>query len=120
MAPVIIRRWGITVMARADERTIRQIADILGRQPGVRRVLLFGSRADGSAREDSDVDLLVICEGHPRKLETILHLRSLLPRRRFGIDLFVMGEDEFEETKGIIGGLSYPANRTGMVLYEHR
>lgn len=105
-------------MERVDEKTLQQLADILGREPGVRRVLLFGSRAEGSAREDSDVDLLVICEGHPPKMETIHHLRSLLPRRRFGVDLFVMGEDEFEETKDVIGGLAYPAHKYGRVLYE--
>jgi len=107
------------MLERPDDKAIQQVADLLGQQPGVRRVLLFGSRAEGRAGEDSDVDLLVICQGHPHKMETTLHLRSLLPSRRFGIDLFVMGEDEFERTKHVIGGLAYPANKTGKVLYEH-
>ena len=30
-----------------------------------------------------------------------------------------MGEEEFEETKNVIGGLAYPANKYGTILYEN-
>jgi hypothetical protein len=30
-----------------------------------------------------------------------------------------MGEEEFEETKGVIGGLAYPANKYGIVIYAN-
>ncbi len=29
-----------------------------------------------------------------------------------------MSEEEFEETKDVIGGLAYPANKYGLVLHE--
>jgi hypothetical protein len=30
-----------------------------------------------------------------------------------------MGEQEFEETKNVIGGLAYPAHKYGVVLCEN-
>ena len=32
---------------------------------------------------------------------------------------WVMSEEEFEETKSVIGGLAYPAWKEGVVLYEN-
>ena len=32
---------------------------------------------------------------------------------------WVMSEEEFEETKGVIGGLAYPAWTEGIVIYEN-
>jgi predicted nucleotidyltransferase len=45
-------------MTALPEAVSRLVAEIR-RVPGVRRVLLFGSRARGDARERSDVDLAV-------------------------------------------------------------
>ena len=34
------------------------------------------------------------------------------------IDVFAMTPERFEETKVVIGGLAYPANKHGKVIYE--
>ena len=34
------------------------------------------------------------------------------------VEVWVMGEQEFEETKNAIGGLAYPAHKYGIVLNE--
>ena len=34
------------------------------------------------------------------------------------VDVWVMGELVFEETRNVIGGLAYPAHKYGVVLYE--
>jgi hypothetical protein len=34
------------------------------------------------------------------------------------VDVFAMTPERFEETKGVIGGLAYPANKFGKVIYE--
>jgi len=106
------------VMETVTEENLHSIAETLGAQPGVVRVILFGSRARGTASEGSDVDLLVVCEGRPDKAEMTNRLRQLLPRRRFGIDLLVMGEQQFREEKDIVGSIAFPANKYGRVLHE--
>ncbi len=52
----------------------------------------------------------------PRKMSVLIGdaLRGL----GFPIDVIVMTADRFEETKDLIGGIAYPANKLGRVIYE--
>jgi predicted nucleotidyltransferase len=43
-----------------SEKTVLQIAQVLARFPGVERALLFGSRAKGTYRTGSDIDLALV------------------------------------------------------------
>ena len=43
-----------------SESTVAQIGNVLARFPEVERALLFGSRAKGSHRQGSDIDLALI------------------------------------------------------------
>jgi hypothetical protein len=36
----------------------------------------------------------------------------------YPVDIWVTGEEEFKETRDVIGGLAYPAHKYGVVLYE--
>jgi len=68
----------------------------------------------GTARQDSDYDILVI-EGHPEfKRDEAIRLRRAL--EHLPVDVRVMGEEEFEETKDVIGGLAFPARKYGKDL----
>ncbi|MFQ5828278.1 MAG: nucleotidyltransferase domain-containing protein [Candidatus Methylomirabilia bacterium] len=86
----------------------------------VRRIILFGSRARGDARPDSDFDLLVVLRdivpGETRSCRLALY--RAFEGAGVVAEPWVMGEEEFEETKGVIGGLAYPAWKEGVVLYE--
>jgi hypothetical protein len=46
-------------------------------------------------------------------------LRQSLSDLEYLVDVWVMGEEEFEETRNVIGGLAYPAHKYGLVLYEN-
>jgi predicted nucleotidyltransferase len=85
----------------------------------IRRVILHGSRAQGSATEDSDFDLLVVEKDPVSKREEMRRLRESLSDVEYPVDVWVMGEEEFEETRNVIGGLAYPAHKYGVVLYEN-
>ena len=103
---------------KVSEQRIRAMAATLGRQPGVRKVILFGSQAEGRADDASDIDFLVITAGKPGRAQSSTVLRSQLHDSPVGIDIVVMDEEQFEETRDVIGGVAYPANRYGKVLYE--
>jgi len=87
----------------------------------IRKIILFGSRARGDARPDSDYDLLVvlrdIAPGEKRSYR--LSLYRAFRGAGVAVEPWVMSEEEFEETKGVIGGLAYPASKEGVVLYEN-
>ncbi len=81
-------------------------------------IILFGSAATGEMTRDSDIDLLVLEKSvdDPRR-ESVSVRRALLDMD-YPFDVIVMTEERFEETKGVIGGIAYPANKHGKVVYE--
>jgi predicted nucleotidyltransferase len=82
------------------------------------RVIVFGSVAAGGATADSDIDLLVVLdEVDDARLESV-RLRRALRGVGVPVDVIVMRSDHFEETKNIVGGIAYPANKYGRVIYE--
>jgi predicted nucleotidyltransferase len=85
----------------------------------IRRVILYGSRARGTASSDSDFDLLVIEADPVSKWDERRRLHQAMSDLPYPVDVWVMGEVEFEETKNVIGGLAYPAYKYGVVLYEN-
>lgn len=85
----------------------------------IRRIILYGSRARGPARPDSDFDLLVIEADPVSKRDEMWCLRHAVSDLPYPVDVWVMGEQEFEETKNVVGGLAYPAHKYGVVLYEN-
>ncbi len=50
-------------MGKVDIAEIQRFAAEIGREFGPEQVILFGSYAKGTARPDSDVDLLVVMPG---------------------------------------------------------
>ncbi len=87
----------------------------------VRRVILFGSRARGDALPESDYDVLVVfTELVPEEWQrTVLELYDAFRGIGVAVEPHPMSELEFEETKGVIGGLAYPAATEGVILYEN-
>ena len=82
-----------------------------------RRVILFGSRARGDARPDSDIDLLVVVDDDtpPEKLTLQAGLRSRRPTtvgRRVPVR-----EATFQRKSRIAGTLSRAATLEGIVVY---
>ncbi|MDT0632152.1 nucleotidyltransferase domain-containing protein [Rubrivirga sp. S365] len=82
------------------------------------RVVLFGSRAAGTARPDSDVDLLVVMpDGTPRR-RAMVEIGARLPRPGVGIDLLVTTPAVLAQ-HGDNPGLVYrEILRTGRTLYD--
>jgi predicted nucleotidyltransferase len=81
------------------------------------RIILFGSAATGQMNRDSDLDLLVLLNSPSNSRDESVRIRSALRGLGWPIDVVVMDTQRFDQTKDIVGGLAYPANRYGRVLY---
>jgi predicted nucleotidyltransferase len=82
------------------------------------RIILFGSYASGTPTPDSDVDVLVVMPEPPGWQEAYRAKCELQARFSLRLQLVFMEEQQFEETRNVIGGLAYPASHAGKVLYE--
>jgi uncharacterized protein len=83
------------------------------------QVWLFGSRARGEARTDSDWDFMAILPDSAPEQDLDLasvwqRLRDLRLRR---VEVFTMTRDEFETWKQSLGTLAEIVASTGIVVY---
>jgi predicted nucleotidyltransferase len=101
-----------------NENVIREIIGEILSVAKPERVILFGSSATGSMTSDSDVDLLVIEKNVDNPREEMVKISKALGEIGIPVDVIVMRSERFEETRNIIGGIAYPANKYGKVIYE--
>ncbi len=100
---------------------IQVMVDILVREANPDAVILFGSRARGDARADSDVDLLIV-EAEPfspqrsRRKETA-RLYMALRKVAVAKDLLLYSRDEFTRLKTSAHHVAGRAQREGKVLH---
>jgi len=82
------------------------------------KIILFGSYANGTPTEESDLDLLIIKDSHfPSRLQN-RKVRKILSDLRVPVDVIVKTPEEFRTYKDIVGTIIYPANKFGKVIYE--
>ena len=80
-------------------------------------IVLFGSRARGDAREDSDVDLLVVEPRVRSRHREMVRLTDVLRPLRLRVDLLVVSRRLFREWADVPGTVIYQAAKEGKVLH---
>ena len=80
-------------------------------------VLLFGSRARGEARPDSDVDLLVVWRDDKIPPNPSAVIRQAVGPIGFPMDLAVLTPTRFAELRNRRGHVVHSAARDGVVLH---
>ena len=82
------------------------------------RIYLFGSRARGDAREDSDYDLLVVVressEPHHKRSARAL---ALIEGLDLSGEILVFTSSQFQNQPEAVASLSSTVNREGQLLY---
>jgi len=82
------------------------------------KIILFGSAATGPMTPDSDIDLLVVEPNPGDRREEYVRIRRAIGNLGYPFDVILIATQWFEESKEIIGGIAYPANKYGRVIYE--
>jgi predicted nucleotidyltransferase len=99
------------------QRKIRRLSERIAREFHPERVILFGSRARGHTRGDSDVDLLVVMQykGHSARMSAEI-LNRIEPE--FGVDLLVRTPEELRRRLALRDPFLGEIMRSGKILYE--
>jgi predicted nucleotidyltransferase len=95
------------------EEIVQRIADHLRPE----KIILFGSRAQGKASSESDIDLLIVYAGPKSKREVKLEVHSLFKHPDFSMDVFVLTPHELEMQKAIANTLAREVTESGVVFY---
>lgn len=98
---------------------LRSIVERIATRYAPDRVILFGSWAEGRAREDSDVDLLVVKDTDARPLDRVREARRALRglSRSLGVDVLVLTPKELEDALARRNTLVTRAVHRGVVVY---
>jgi predicted nucleotidyltransferase len=105
-------------MAIAGDELIEEAGRRLNAAAPDAEVILFGSRARGEARPDSDLDLLVIEQDFAMRGEEYGRLRKELRGLGVAIDLVIYRRSEVEEWGRMPGGFLYGALAGGWLLQK--
>ncbi|WP_374689289.1 nucleotidyltransferase domain-containing protein [Promineifilum sp.] len=97
-------------LPEAIERVMRE-ADPL-------RIILFGSWARGTARPDSDLDLLVVLPNVENKRQATVRLLRALNGLPISKDVVVTTPEEIARRGNVVGDVLRPALREGVIIYE--
>ena len=108
-------------MTAATQEMIREMASVVAREAKPEAIILFGSHALGTARPDSDVDLMIIEKGpfgpgKDRRGEMTRLWRALAG---FAVakDILVYTREEVERWRGARNHVIARALREGKMLY---
>jgi len=89
----------------------------------VLKIILFGSRAKGNARKDSDWDFFVVIDkklNFNEKWDIIDEIKIKLAKLKIPNDIIIKSEDEMIESKGDVGRITYYILKEGVELWKKK
>jgi predicted nucleotidyltransferase len=108
-----------SALAMTEEKALDLIRGTLRGSKEPLAIYLFGSRNAGTARPDSDFDILAVVE-EPEGLKERVALSSLwrgrLARQGLDVDILVKTPRELEDYRDKVGSLIHNALQTGKAL----
>jgi uncharacterized protein len=108
-------------MTDVTEEVLSEMVQAIVRDVDPERIYLFGSRARGEARQDSDVDLLIVVSKpfgpeHSR-FQEINRIYRTLSSFRIPNDVLLYSSDEFAKWSQSLNHVVGRCSREGKLLY---
>lgn len=100
-----------------DEATINKAVELLRQAAPEATIILFGSGVRGEAKEDSDLDFLVVEPSVTAQREEMVRLTDVLRPLRIPVDVLVVSQKAFDEWADTPNTVVYEAAREGRVFH---
>jgi uncharacterized protein len=100
--------------AQQFEQIIARIIEVY--QP--EKIILFGSYSNGTAKETSDIDLLLVKQTSDIPVERAATVRKSLRSFLFPMDILVYTPEEIEQFKGSKFSFVSQVLKSGKIIYE--
>lgn len=102
-------------MAKVKDQKLKKIVQALKQEFKPSRMFLFGSRANGTHRLDSDYDFVLVVPGNRRsRFNNLTRARELLQKKcKVSADVFVYSQKEFDDWKDDFSSIPETAINTG-------
>ena len=101
-----------------DESLVREIVSRILTVATPDKIILFGSAVMGQMTGDSDIDILVVENNPGDRRRKSVQIDETLSGLGYPFDVIVISTDWFETSKNIIGGIAFPANKYGKIVYD--
>ena len=108
----------MNALLTAQPPCLPEIVERISRKFHPVQIILFGSWARGEAREDSDVDLLVVLSKVEHKRKAAIEVLRALNGLPISKDVVVTTPQEIKERGKIVGDILRPALEEGKIIYE--
>jgi predicted nucleotidyltransferase len=110
----------MSALQTAQPPYLNEVIDRIARKFNPVRIILFGSWARGEAREDSDLDLLVVLPKVEHKRKAAIEILRTLNGLPISKDVVVTTPEEIKARGHIVGDVLRPALQEGKIIYERR
>jgi len=109
-----------TEQKNAGNNALRIIREIFAKEKiKIEKIIIFGSRARGNFKNDSDWDFLVIAGKEiaiKEKHRLIIQIKRKLAKLGIPNDIIIQSMSKFDMMKSYPGNISYAANLEGVTV----
>ena len=99
-------------------KQLNKIIDIIIDKAKPQKIILFGSYANNTANEDSDLDLLIVKYSNLQRIKRAKEIRKYLTNFLIPKDILVYTEEEIKEWENVNSAFITSIIREGKVCYE--
>jgi predicted nucleotidyltransferase len=101
-----------------EPQNIKRIIQRISAELKPEKIILFGSYASGTPREDSDVDLLIVADTDLPPVERFALVSRLLGDLPIAFDIVFKTPSEYTRWRKVVNNIVYFADKYGRVVYE--
>ena len=102
------------------ENNISEMVEKIATGYNPEKIILFGSYSNGTATENSDVDIFVIKDSELPRPQRTMQLRRMLVGSQIPMDLIVYTPSEVEKEKEEKYSFVYEVLNSGITVYERK